>query len=162
MIPGLQPSKAGRRAATTSDHARLNVEDVLIPIIFFIFLGAVILLPKWMRMREREKALEVMKAMSEKGVSPDPALLEVLQSEAWRNPDRMASMIMPLSQRDLRGGSILIAVAVALVVLAGILYAAGGERHAPYVLLGVSAFPGLIGLTRLGFWWAARARRDAL
>lgn len=87
---------------------------MLIPIAFFIFLGAVILGPIWLNNRTREAGIKLMHEAMARGQQLDPQLMEqILQAKERRDSPRW--------RRSLGAG-------VWLLALAGGLLAAGQLR----------------------------------
>jgi len=85
------------------------------------------------------------------------ATLRVVE-EAIRNgqtmtPDTIRALGMPRrdSNGDLKSGSILVAIALALIVLGFAIFGVEGDEEAMYIMPAVAAFPGLIGLVLIGF-----------
>jgi hypothetical protein len=84
--------------------------EVLIPLSFFIFLGAIILVPIWLRERTRQSAHKVLTDALERGQTLDPAIMREL-TEGTRTkappPDR--------ARRTLGSGVILLALSAGFV-----------------------------------------------
>jgi hypothetical protein len=106
--------------------------EVFIPIVFFIFLGAVILVPIWLRERTRLSGHRLVQQALERGQALDPGLVRELTGNQPRQPppDR--------ARRTLGWGIVLLA-------LGGGLGAAGfmGEvdgMYVPAIILGALGF----------------------
>jgi len=111
--------------------------DELIPMIFFVMIAAIVIVPRYFKSLERQKMQETLRAAIEKG-QPLPA--EVVEAMTRNVTVKRA----PSPQRDLRRGVVLLCVAAALVTLG---YLIGlSEPDAFYPLVGVAAFPAFIGL----------------
>ena len=78
-------------------------ESIFIPFIFFGFLGAVILVPIWLREKTKQSAHQLMAQALEKGQPLDPALLQQLTDNRRQQHDR--------PRRTLGSGIVLIALA---------------------------------------------------
>jgi hypothetical protein len=80
--------------------------ELLIPIAFFAFLAAVILVPIWLRERTRQSAHQLLSQALEKGQTLDPTLLRQLTEggKAQSQPDR--------PRRTLGSGVVLLALAL--------------------------------------------------
>lgn len=52
--------------------------EILIPLTFFVFLGAVILVPIWLRERTKQSAHQLISQALEKGQTLDPAVMRQL------------------------------------------------------------------------------------
>ena len=75
--------------------------DIIVPITFFLFLAAVILVPGYLRSKEQERLHKTLRLAYEKGQPVPPEMIEALQT------NRMA----PQPDRDLRRGIVLLCVA---------------------------------------------------
>ena len=109
--------------------------DVFFPLIFFGFLGAVIIYPRYLKSKEREKTQDTIRAAIEKG---QPLPSEVL--------DAMTRDVRPAATpgRDFRVGIVWLAIALGL---AGFGVAMGRYTdEAMFPFLGIAAIPGAIGL----------------
>lgn len=120
--------------------------EILIPISFFIFLAAIILVPGYLKSREKLRLHETLRVAYEKGQPVPPEMIEALQSDRPKPP---------LPDRDLRRGIILLCVAAAIVVFA--LVVGQYEEHG-HGFAAVAAFPGFIGLGYIAFWLASRRK----
>lgn len=78
--------------------------ELLIPVVFFIFLGAVILIPIWLRERTRQSAHQLLSQALERGQTLDPALLRQLTEGKVQQQDR--------PRRTLGSGVVLLALAI--------------------------------------------------
>jgi Domain of unknown function (DUF6249) len=92
--------------------------EIFVPFIFFLFLGAIILLPIWFRERTKQSAHHLISQALEKGQQLDPALIRQI-SDGGRPPQDKA-------RRTLGSGIVLLALA-------------GGFVGAAYVIDGVDA-----------------------
>lgn len=132
-------------------------------LIFFSFLAAVILVPRYLKYRERAKLLEVMKAAYEHGQPAPSELVDKIMHgadpEVMVNPAAVPPARKPVHDRDLRRGAVLLAVALALATLGLALSATADSSDATWPLLGVAAFPGFLGLTSLALWWIGRPKQ---
>jgi hypothetical protein len=126
--------------------------DILIPITFFLFLAAVILVPGYLRSKEKERLHETLRVAYEKGQPVPPEMIEALQSNRLR----------PQPDRDLRRGIVLLCVAAAIVVF-GLMVGQipETEGHATWPMVGIAAFPGFIGIGYVAFWLASRRKTAA-
>ncbi|HYD88064.1 MAG TPA: DUF6249 domain-containing protein [Vitreimonas sp.] len=83
--------------------------DVFVPFVFFGFLGAVILVPIWLKERTKQSAHALISQALEKGQQLDPALLRQLTEGATKPPkDRARS--------TLGSGVVLLALAIGFVI----------------------------------------------
>lgn len=111
------------------------MEDILIPIAFFAMIAAIVIAPRYLRSREREKLQETLRAAIEKGQPIPPEIVAAMASDA-RPP--------PSPERDLRRGVIWLAIAAGMATLGLAMWFHHDDATLP--LLGIAAFPGFIGL----------------
>jgi hypothetical protein len=111
---------------------------ILVPLSPFLLVGALVLVPAYLRSKERQKLQETLRMAIEKG---QPLPTEVVEAMSTN----VRSMRMPPSPgRDLRIGIIWLGVAIGLAVFG---VALGFEEpDALYPLVACAAFPGFIGL----------------
>jgi uncharacterized membrane protein YcjF (UPF0283 family) len=85
------------------------MEDILVPLFFFTFLGAVILVPMVLKHRDSKSRMDVLRQALERGQALDPALLEkVYETERKARPDQ--------PRRTLGSGVVLTFLAIGLGV----------------------------------------------
>jgi hypothetical protein len=123
--------------------------EILIPIAFFAMIAAIVIMPGWLRSREKERLHETLRMAYEKGQPVPPEMIAALQMD--KSP--------PAPDRDLRRGIILLCVAAAIGVFGVMVgYIPETEGHATWPMLGIAAFPGFIGLGYIAFWLARRRK----
>lgn len=81
--------------------------DVFVPFLFFLFLGAVILVPIWLKERTKQSAHHLLSQALEKGQTLDPALMRQLTDGMRPQKDKARS--------SLGSGVVLLALAVGFV-----------------------------------------------
>ena len=114
-------------------------EDVLIPLVVFTAIAAISIAAFFYSYKKRMVVYDAIKVAIEKTGTADPKLVEaIIRDNVGPNA-------------DLRKGIILIATAVSF----GILGFAVPDDEAVRVMLGLAAFPGLIGLSYAGFHFFA-------
>ena len=131
---------------------------VLMALIFWGFVAAIILVPGYLRNRDREQARtmlhETMRMAYEKGHPVPPELIEALQGSS----ERVVSL--PTPQRDLRRAILFIAIGLGFVGLgAGLDYGISfandtGGAITGGAVAGFGAIPLFIGLAYLVLWLA--------
>jgi hypothetical protein len=126
-------------------------EEILIPLAFFAFLTAIIVIPAQLKSKERERMHETIRIAYEKGQPVPPELIDLLQ-RGGTGPDLRTS-----PDRDLRRAVVLIGVALGLVAMSFAIGAMHGEE-AHYGVLAGAAIPGFIGLGFLVLWFFSRNR----
>jgi len=135
------------------------VSGVLQFVIFWTFVAAIVLVPKYLKSRERNKLLDTLKVAYEKGQPVPPELIEALQRG---DVPSVRSTEISTSESDLRRAIVLISVGVGIALLGyglywGISYASDeGGAITGAAVAGCGAIPGLIGLAYLVLWLARR------
>ena len=129
--------------------------DTLIPIVatimFWGFLGSVILVPIYLRHRDRTQMQETLRVAMEKGQTLPADLVIALQNS-------IAAKTMPTREGDLRRGIVLIALGIGMVGLGyGLWYGISsasdvGGAISGAIVAGVGAIPGLVGVAYLILW----------
>jgi hypothetical protein len=84
--------------------------EILIPIVFFGFLAAIILVPIWLRERTKQSAHQLISQALEKGQTLDPAIMRQLTEGVREKQDR--------PRRTLGSGVVLLALAGGFVASA--------------------------------------------
>ena len=110
--------------------------DEFIPIAFFIMIGAIVLVPAWLKSKERKEMQATLRASIEKGQALPPEIVEALSKENIKPP--------ATATRDLRVGVILLAVSLGVALFGYMVSFA--EMDAFYPIAGSAAVPGMIGL----------------
>lgn len=110
---------------------------ILIPLAPFLMVAAIVIVPAWLRTRDRREMQATVRAAIEKGQPLPPELVDALSKD-------VRPRITSSAHRDMRIGVVLIFVAVG-VALTGL--ALGQINHyAMYGTLSGAAIPGMIGL----------------
>lgn len=124
-------------------------------ITFWTFVAAIVLVPQWLKARDRERMHETLRLAYEKGQPVPPELITALQTGPAVRP-------MDTPERDLRRAVVLIAVGLGFAGLGyglwyGLMsvddtaaYTSGGS------VAGFGAIPGLIGLAYLVLYLTRR------
>jgi hypothetical protein len=111
--------------------------DVLVPIGFFTMIAAIVIVPNYLRVRERQEMQATVRSAIEKGQPLPPELIDALSKD-------VRARTVPSAHRDMRIGVILLAVAGG-VALTGV--ALGGiNDNAMFGTVSGAAIPGMIGL----------------
>ena len=136
-----------------------NMTAAIVPTVFWIFVGAVILVPIYLKSRDRQKMYDTLRIAYEKGQPVPPEFIAALQSNA------APAAMLSTPERDLRKALILIAVGLGLCGLGyGIWYGLMSVSDtAAYIsggsVAGAGAIPGLIGVAYLILWLSRRGSR---
>ena len=110
--------------------------EVLIPLAPFIMVIAIVVIPAWLKSRERREMQETLRRAIDKGQALPQELVDSLSKREVATPSSAA--------KDIRVGVILISVSLGIVLLGtAIGYI---EDEAYYPILGAAAIPGMIGL----------------
>ncbi len=114
------------------------MEDILVPIAVFTMVVGIVWLTSWSRAKTNAAIQKTVQKAIDKGVELNPDTIRALG-------------VRERSQHsDLRGGLILIAIALGLIVLGSSVGIASGEEDMFAIMAGVAAIPGFIGLALLG------------
>ena len=137
------------------------VSGVIQWVIFWSFVAAVVLVPKYLRSRERSKLLDTLKIAYEKGQPVPPELIEALQRGGSGTPS-VESTAISTAESDLRRAIVLISVGVGIALLGyGLYYGISFESEEGGAITGAAvagcgAIPGLIGVAYLLLWLSRR------
>ena len=118
-------------------------------IMFFGMIAAIVIVPRWFRVREREALQATLRAAIEKGQPLPPEVIEAISRDA--RP-------VPSSSRDLRTGIVLVCIAAAFAALGYAGGYLGDEPESFGWLVGVAAFPGFVGVAFLIMAFLNRSR----
>lgn len=116
------------------------MEGILVPITLFVILGAIFIVPRYFKSREREAQQATLRAAIEKGQPLPPEVIEAIGRDAGP---------IPSATRDLRSAIIWLGVAAGLVGMAYALGYNADSAEAFWPMIGLAAFPGFIGLAFL-------------
>jgi hypothetical protein len=130
--------------------------EILIPLGFFAFLTAIIIVPVIMRSRDRALLHETLRIAYEKGQPVPPEMIEMLQRDVR---DRSGRIARNSADRDLRRAVILIGVALGLVAMGFALGVTEGPE-ALYPIVAAATIPGFIGLGFLVLWFFGRNKPE--
>jgi hypothetical protein len=135
--------------------------------IVFAFLAAIIIVPQYLRYRDRARLHETLRVAFERGQPVPPELVEALQFRGRRGgvasiDDLATYPVADRPQRDLRRGVIWLAIGLGLVGVGGAFYAGlynvGGSEETFGTFAALGAIPAFIGLAYLGLWFFGRDR----
>ncbi len=130
--------------------------EILVPLGFFAFLTAIIIVPVIMRSRDRALLHETLRIAYEKGQPVPPEMIEMLQRDVR---DRSGRIAKTSADRDLRRAVILIGVALGLAAMGCALGMTEGAE-AFYPTLAAATIPGFIGLGFLVLWFFGRNKPE--
>ena len=117
-----------------------ELTGMVVSVFFFITIIALVLVPRWLRSREREALQATLRAAIERGQPLPPEVIEAVTSDRTRPPS---------PARDVRTGVIWLGVGAGLV---GLAYALGSDpdsADAFWPLIGVACFPAFVGIAFL-------------
>lgn len=112
--------------------------EILVPLGFFAMIVAIVAIPAWLKSRDRRDMQGTLRTAIDKGQPLPPDVVEALGKDAAR--------AVPSAARDLRVGVIWLAVAVGVTVFGWAMSFADGDSEIFYVMSGMAAIPGFIGL----------------
>lgn len=133
---------------------------VIMGTVFWVFVASIILVPIYLRHRDRDRMHETLRIAFEKGQPVPPELITALQSN-------VAPRVVSTPERDLRRAVVLIALGLGICGLGyGLWYGLMSvSEHAAYIsggcVAGFGAIPGLIGLAYLLLWATRRNQPKA-
>jgi len=133
---------------------------VLGSLFFWLFVGAIIIVPQVLKSRDRARMHETLRIAYEKGQPVPPELISALQTGT---PEQ----ILPTPERDLRRAVVLIATGLGLCGLGyGLWYGLMiVSDTAAYIVggsvAGIGAIPGLIGVAYFILWLTKRGTPKA-
>lgn len=115
------------------------MNPILVPVVLFLVIGSVLIAYFYFRYRARLEVQQTVRTAMERGQDLSPELLEAVGGEGAGGAG------------DLRKGTIWLALAVALGLMAWVV----DER----TLLGIAAFPLMLGIAYLVLWRLNTGRR---
>ncbi|HEY1072121.1 DUF6249 domain-containing protein [Brevundimonas sp.] len=121
--------------STIQEGAKPMAEE-FIPIAFFIMIGAIVLVPAWLKSKGRKDMQATLRSAIERGQPLPPEVIDSLSKDNIKPPATAA--------RDLRVGVILLAVSLGVALFGYMVSFA--EMDAFYPIAGSAAVPGMIGL----------------
>jgi len=130
---------------------------VLQALIFWAFLAAIIIGPRFLRSRDRDKLHETLRIAYEKGQPVPPEMIDALVNDERRTP-----AFVPTPDRDFRRGLVLVFIGLGFAAAAYALYLGisvfsdTGAWITGECVAAVGAVPGFIGLAYLLLWLAKR------
>ncbi len=118
----------------------------MVPLALFGMIAAIVIVPQYLRSKERERMHATLRLAYEKGQPVPPELIEALQT----NNDRVISTPTDRSQRDLRIGVVQLAIGLGLVAVGGAFYAGlynvGGAAETFATFAAIGAIPIFVGV----------------
>lgn len=127
-------------------------------VIFFTFLAAIIIGPRYLRSRDRDKLHETLRIAYEKGQPVPPELIDALVNE----PKVQQRELLPTPDRDFRRGLVLVFIGIGFAAAAYALYlgisvfSETGAWITGECVAAAGAIPGFIGVAYLLLWLAKR------
>ncbi|MBB5745986.1 DUF6249 domain-containing protein [Brevundimonas variabilis] len=108
----------------------------LIPIAMFGMIALIVIVPAWLKSRERREMQATLRTAIDKGQPLPTDVVEALSRENIKPP--------ATATRDLRVGVILLAVSIGIALMGYLI--SFEEMDAFYPISGMAAIPGMIGL----------------
>ena len=125
-------------------------------IAFFVMIAAIVIVPKWLRERDRARMYETLRVAYEKGQPVPPEVVEAMINPAKGAPAEPLAIDTP-AHRDLRRGVIWLAIGLGFVAVGAAFYAGlyyvGGAQETFASFAAIGAIPACIGLAFLGLWY---------
>ena len=139
--------------------------DILVPIVFFGFLAAIIIVPQVLKSRDRQRMLDTMRAAYDKGQEPPPELVAAMTRGRGADMAAVDALAQSSHDRDLRRGVVWTAIGVGLLLIGAISYiggygAGGYNWHADAfnVWAGLGVIPLCVGGAFLALWFFGRKK----
>ncbi len=123
---------------------------ILIPISMFAMIGAIVIVPSWLKSRERSEMQSTLRAAIDKGQPLPTEIIDAMTKNV---------KVAPTSLSDLRTGVLWLAVGLGLAAMG---YMIGFEEaEAFHPIAGIAAIPGIIGVAYivLSFFNPNKARQ---
>lgn len=108
---------------------------ILIPISMFAMIGAIVIVPSWLKSRERSEMQSTLRTAIDKG-QPMPAEIIEALTKTVKTP--------PTALSDLRAGVIWLAIGLGIAAFGFMI--GFEEADAFHPLIGIGMIPGIIGL----------------
>ena len=131
----------------------------IVPLIFFVFLGVIIIVPQVLKSRDRQRMYETMRMAYERGQPVPPEFLSAMNR---RDAEVDVADIHPQAShnRDLRRGVVWTAIGVGLLFV-GLsfywgLYEVGGAAETFMSFGALAAVPLCVGLAFIALWYFSR------
>lgn len=112
--------------------------EIFVPLAFFAMIVAIVAIPSWLKSRDRRDMQATVRTAIEKGQPLPSELIEALSKDAAK--------AVPSAHRDMRIGVIWLAIAIGVTVFGRAVSFADGDPEIFYVMGGIAAIPGFIGL----------------
>ncbi|MDQ3124444.1 MAG: DUF6249 domain-containing protein [Pseudomonadota bacterium] len=113
------------------------MNEVMIPIAMFAMIAAIVIVPTWLKSKERREMQATLRASLDKGQTLPPEVIDALTRQTVKPP---AS-----ASRDLRAGVILLALSLGIAATFSFIAYRFGEDEA-WGFGAFAAIPGAIGL----------------
>ncbi|MBI5939145.1 MAG: hypothetical protein HY859_01830 [Caulobacterales bacterium] len=108
---------------------------ILIPITFFIMIGAIVIVPSWLKSRERREMQATLRTAIDKGQPLPAEIIDAMTKNV---------KVAPTSQSDLRAGVIWLAVGLGIAAFGYMVGFEDSDAFQP--LVGIGSIPAIIGL----------------
>lgn len=110
--------------------------EMLIPIAFFAMIAAIVIVPNWLKSRERSEMQSTLRSAIDKGQPMPPEVIDALTKNV---------KVAPTALSDLRTGVIWIAIGIGIAVFGYFVSYEADEALHP--MIGIGSIPVIIGLT---------------
>jgi hypothetical protein len=114
--------------------------EELIPIALFVMIGSIVIVPTYLKSKERKEMQATLRSAIEKGQPLPPEVIEALSKDNIKPPATAA--------KDLRVGVILLSLSIGIALFGYAFNFVGGfeEGRAVAPIIGMAAIPGMIGV----------------
>jgi len=111
------------------------MDEILIPIVLFIVIGAIVIVPVWLKSRERLEMQSTLRAAIDKGQPVPPEVIEALTRNV---------KVAPTSLSDIRAGVIWLAIGVGIGLFS--YFSDFGDHDMDFPGIGIACIPVVIGV----------------
>jgi len=111
------------------------MDGIWVPIIMFLVIGAIVIVPIWLKSRERIEMQSTLRAAIDKGQPVPPEVIEALTRNV---------KVPPTSLSDIRTGVIWLAVGIGIGLFS--YFADFADQDVDFPGLGIACIPAVIGL----------------
>ena len=108
---------------------------ILIPISMFAMIGAIVIVPSWLKSRERSEMQSTLRAAIDKGLPLPAEIIDAMTKNV---------KVAPTSLSDLRAGILWLAAGLGIAAFGFMI--GFDEADAFHPIAGIAAIPGIIGL----------------
>jgi hypothetical protein len=130
---------------------------MLVAVAFFAMIAAIVIVPKWLRERDRARMYDTLRVAYEKGQPVPPEMVDAMLRPASAGDLPEPVVFDTPAHRDLRRGVIWLAIGIGFVAVGAAFYAGlyyvGGAQETFASFAAIGAIPACVGIAYLGLWY---------